>query len=81
MIAFIIKDYLLNSFSQLVPIALSVIAILISIVGLYLSNRANKKSSRIQELQTRPWLNATINRVCWKTWHLLSINILSLFLC
>ena len=64
MIAFIIKDYLLNSFSQLVPIALSVIAILISIVGLYLSNRANKKSSRIQELQTRPWLNATINRVC-----------------
>jgi hypothetical protein len=64
MIAFIIKDYLLNSFSQLVPIALSVIAILISVVGLYLSNRANKKSSRIQELQTRPWLNATINNKC-----------------
>lgn len=45
-------------------IAFSVVATVISILGLWYSIHANKMSNNIQELQTRPWLTAFINTKC-----------------
>ena len=45
-------------------ICVSIIATIISIIGLIYSIQANKKSDKIQELQTRPWLHPFINTKC-----------------
>jgi len=50
--------------TDIYTILFSVIATVISILGLLYSYNANKMSNNIQELQTRPWLTAFINTKC-----------------
>ena len=49
---------------EIATIIISGFAICISIAGLIFSYLANKKSDKIQVLQTRPWLNTFINSKC-----------------
>lgn len=49
---------------DIITIVFAAIATVISIIGLVYSNKANKLSNNIQELQTRPWLTALINTKC-----------------